>query len=120
GDPRYLHSFPTRRSSDLPGKGAPDLSIERPRTVQTGTATTGSSHHEHAPSRPSPQRQHRKTPQPATNCTRQQRQPRAPSRPPPPPQPPKTPPPRHDLHPPAAARDPVSITHGRATQWLMI
>src|SRR4030095_17242510 len=33
---------------------------------------------------------------------------------------PENTPARHDLHPPAAARDPVSITHGRATPWLMI
>src|SRR5438309_1742006 len=33
---------------------------------------------------------------------------------------PENTPARHNLHPPAAGRDPVSITHGRATQWLMI
>ena len=36
------------------------------------------------------------------------------------PQIPQTAPARHDPHPPAAAKDPVSIPHGRATQWLMI
>ena len=70
---------------------APGLSIGRPRTVQTGTATTGGAVTSmHLPA-PRPQRRHRKTP-----------------------------PARYNQHPPAAARDPVPVTHGRATQWLMI